>query len=275
MHLLSRIFSVLFDGLLLPFGAHRLAGLLVLSALTGAGLALLFRAASDQEKIRRARDVFKARVLEMRIYPDDFVLITRALFGALASQATYLRVALKPILVVLVVALPLFIQLEARFAHAPLRPGDRALVTATLKEGLDVRSVPVTLTGTPGVEVDPRPVRVPATREIVWRTSLQQSGEALPLTLTAYDRTYSFALNARSGSAVVGRARSAHGVVDPLIHPAGLPPIPEDSPVDQVRVSYQPDAYRLFGHRMGWLPVFLIGSMVGAILPAWLFKIQL
>ncbi len=273
MHVFSRIITLVFDGLLLPFGTHRLAGLLVVSALCGAILALLFRATSDQARIRRARDIFKARVLEMRIYPDDIVLITRALLGALAAQLTYLRVALKPILVVLVVAIPMFLQLEARFAVAPLRPGDRTLVTATLKEGLDARTIPADLQSAGGMRVDPSPLRVPATREIVWRTALAESGDAA-LTLTLYDRPYHFDVHASNGTGVVGRSRTAHGFADPLLHP-GLPPVPADSPVAALRVTYPDDSYHLFGRRMGWLSVFLIGSFVGAVLPAWFLRIQL
>jgi uncharacterized membrane protein (DUF106 family) len=273
LHAFSRILTLLFDGLLLPFGAHRLAGLLVVSALSGAALALLFRATSDQARIRRARDVFKARVLEMRLYPDDFALITRALLGALASQLTYLRIALKPILVVLVAAIPMFLQLEARFAAAPLRAGERALVTATLKEGLDAHAVPASLSAEGSIRVDPLPVRVPATREIVWRTSVLGPGDAA-LALTVYDRPYRFDVHTSAGTGVIGRSRAAHGLADPLLHP-GLPGIPADSPVAALRIGYPDESYRLFGRRMGWLAVFLIGSFVGAVLPAWFLRIQL
>ncbi|HEU4364969.1 MAG TPA: hypothetical protein VFT13_05830 [Candidatus Krumholzibacteria bacterium] len=273
MYALSRILSLLFDGLLLPFGSHRLAALLVASAVAGAALALLFRATSDQARIRRARDVFKARVLEMRIYPDDFVLISRALLGALGSQATYLRVALKPILIVLIVALPVFFQMEARFAPAPVRAGGHTLVTVTLKEGLDPRSVPAALSGTGDVRVDPRAVRVPATREIVWRAEIAGTNQPA-LALTVFDRPYEFALGTARGTGVIGRSRAAHGFADPLIHP-GLPVIPDDSPVAAVRIGYGDASYRFLGRQMGWLAVFLIGSFVGAVLPAWLLRIQL
>lgn len=265
--------TVAFDVLLLPFGSHRLAALLVLSALAGAGLALLFKATSDQARIRRARDVFKARVLEMRIYPDDFVLIARSLAGALASQLTYLRAALKPILIVLVVALPVFVQMEARFAPAPLRAGDPTLVTATLKQGLDPLAVPASLEGRGGVEVDPRPLRVPATREIVWRARLTES-DAPSLSLTLYDRPYTFPLAASRDTRVIGHTRAAHGVADALLHP-GLPPVPKDSPLAAVRITYPADSYRILGHRMNWLAVFLIGSFVGAVVPAMVLRIQL
>jgi hypothetical protein len=273
VHLFTRMITLLFDGLLLPFGSQRLLALLVMSALTGALLALLFKTTSDQQKIRRSRDRFKARVLEMRLYPDDIVLITRAFWGAIASQGTYLRVALKPILIVLVVAVPVFIQLEARFAHAPLSPGEQALVTATLKPGLDPTDTPATLTADHALAVEAAPLRVPATREIVWRMNVAERADAA-LTVRVLEKPYRFPVSTERNTRVIGRERAAHGVIDALIHP-GLPPVPGDSPVASVRVSYPEDSYRLFGANMNWLVVFLIGSFVGAVLPAWILRIQL
>ncbi|HEX5131832.1 MAG TPA: hypothetical protein VFX92_05020 [Candidatus Krumholzibacteria bacterium] len=273
MHLVSRILTLLFDGLLLPFGSHRLVALLVLSVVSGAAFAILFKATSNQDGIRRARDVFKARVLEMRIYPDDIVQITRALLGALASQGTYLRVALKPILIVLVVALPVFIQIEARFAHAPLRAGDRTLVTATLKEGLDPVKVPSALTASTSIDAEPESVRIPATREVVWRAGILDAGTG-NVTVTVYDRPYTIPVALERNTSVIGTRRAAHGFADALLHP-GLPVIPADSPIAHLRIAYPEATYRLAGTTMNWLVVFLIGSFVGALLPAWILRIQL
>jgi hypothetical protein len=270
---ISRIITFLFDGLFLPFGSHRTAALVVVSAVSGAALAILYKATSNQERIRRTRDVFKARILEMRLYPDDIVLITRALFGAIASQGSYLRVALKPIVVVLVVALPMFFQIEARFAPKPLTPPNHFLVTATLAPGVDVRGGDVTLTGTPGVDVDSRPVRAVASREIVWRVNVVSTGKQR-LTVSGYGSTYQFPLVTQQRASAIGGSRSAHAFADPLVHP-GLPPIPRNSPVAAVHVGYDADRYTVLGKRMGWLATFLVASLVGAILPAWILRIQM
>jgi hypothetical protein len=58
---LTFILTRFFDLLLAPFGDHRTAGLVALSVLMGACLTLLYRATSDARRIRRSRDIFKAR----------------------------------------------------------------------------------------------------------------------------------------------------------------------------------------------------------------------
>ncbi len=273
MAVLSSIFTAVFDALVFPFGAHRTLALVVLSLLAGAGLAMLYKATSNETRIRRTRDIFKARILEMRLYPDDIVLITRALFGAIASQGAYLRVALKPILVVLVIALPIFFQFEARFAPRPLDPPQHVLVTATLKDGLDVRDDDVSLHGTDGVRIDPRSVRAVASHEIVWRVAVRDAGNQA-LTLSAFGTDYRFPLATRERPKAIGGERRARSLFDPLLHP-GLPAIPQNSPIAAVHIGYDNDTYTAFGKRMGWLSVFLIASLVGAIVPAWVFRIAL
>ena len=192
--------------------------------------------------------------------------------GALATQGDYFRAAGKPILILAVVALPVFFQIESRFAARPLYFDERTLVTATLKPGLDARAVPVSLAGTQNIVVEPGPLRVRATREIVWRVGPASTGTQ-ELTARAYDVDYRFPVTAGSTSRALGRERST-GAWDALMH-AGLPPLPNQSALQSIRVDYPDASYVVFGRHLGWLTVFLLGSFVGAALPAWLLRIQM
>jgi hypothetical protein len=261
-----------FDLLVLPFESHRTLALVALSVVSGAAFAFLFRATSKPERIKRARNRFQARVLEMRLYPDDVVLLTRALFGALATQLDYFRAAGKPILILAVVATPVFFQIESRFAARPMQSGERAMVTATLKPGLDARAVPMTLAGSEGLEVDPRSVRVRASREVVWGIETQSTGTH-ELVARVYDQDYRFAVSAEANGRALGRERVARGW-DSFLR-AGLPPLPENSALQSIRVTYPEARYRVLGWRLGWLSTFLLGSFVGALVPAWLLRIQM
>jgi uncharacterized membrane protein (DUF106 family) len=269
MSLLTRVVDVL----VLPFGSHRTAGLVALSIVTGAALTLLYRALADETRIRRTREVFKAHVLEMRLYPDDMMLIMRALGGAIAAQGAYLRAAARPIIVVALIAVPFFLQIEARYAHAPLSPGENTIVTARLKPGLDVRAVPSTLTSTAGkittaAEIDARSVRAPAAREVSWRVNAQVARQ--PLELHVYDQKYRFDVSTQHNGRAIGTERRARSIMGGLTD-IGLPAIPSDSPIERVTVAYPHASYFVFGKRMSWLAVFALGTLVGASIPAvWL-----
>lgn len=273
MDSIARLITLFFDALVLPFGPRRAAALIVLSIVAGAVLALAFRATSHPGAIRRARNRFQGRILEMRLYADDGVLLTRAFAGALATQLDYLRAAGKPILIVLVLALPAYFQLETRFARRPLEANERVLVTATLKPGLDARAVPVTLTGLDGAAVDARALRVRASREIVWRVEAQDADRP-ELVVGVYDGEYRFPLCVSRAAPVLGVERRAGSGWNSLLHP-GLPALPEQTALQSIRVAYPSASYRVLGRRFGWLSLFLLGSLVGAALPAWLLRIQM
>ena len=272
MESIARLVTFVFDALVLPFGSHRALALVVLSIASGAAFAFLFRATSRPERIKRVRNRFQARVLEMRLYPDDVVLLTRAFLGALATQFDYFRAAGKPILILALVALPVFFQLESRFAARPLQSGERALVTVTLKPGLDARAVPMSLAGSEGVRVDPRSVRVRASREVAWQIETQNPGTH-ELVARVYDQDYRFAVTAEANGRAVGRERVARGW-DSLVR-AGLPRLPENSALQSIRIAYPDARYRVLGWRLDWLAAFLLGSFVGALVPAWLLRIQM
>ncbi|HKW15002.1 MAG TPA: hypothetical protein VJS69_11000 [Candidatus Krumholzibacteria bacterium] len=267
---LTAVITRIFDVLVLPFGSHRTAGLIALSMLTGAGLTLLYRALADEAGIRRTREVFKARVIEMRLYPDDLVLILRALGGAIAAQGAYLRVAAKPILVVALIAIPFFIQVESRYACAPLAPGARTVVTARLKPGLDVRQVPSGLAGT--AATDASSVRAPATREIAWRVNALPGRQ--PLQLEVYGQSYRFNVCAQRDGRAIGHERRARSLMGALTD-IGMPSISNDSPIETVTIAYPRASYALFGAHMSWLWVFALGTMVGASIPAVLLRVAL
>lgn len=266
---LTAVITRVVDVLVLPFGSHRTAGLIVLSMLTGAALTLLYRALADENAIRRTREVFKARVLEMRLYPDDMVLILKALGGAIAAQGSYLRAAAKPILIVALVAVPFFLQLEARYARAPLSPGENTTITARLKKGLDVRVVPSALTGG---SVDSRSVRAPASRDISWRVNATTGRN--PLELKVYDQTYRFDVCAHQDGRAIGHERRARSVMGSLTE-IGLPRIGNDSPIESVSIAYPHASYSVFGKRMSWLLVFALGSLLGASIPAVMLRVAL
>ncbi|HEU4929377.1 MAG TPA: hypothetical protein VFU38_06065 [Candidatus Krumholzibacteria bacterium] len=272
MDSIARVITVLFDAASLPFGSRRALALVILSVLSGAIFALLFRATSRPAAIKRARDRFQARVLEMRLYPDDPVLLTRAFLGALGTQGLYLRATAKPILILLVVALPVYFQLESRFARRPLHANERSTVTMTLKPGLDVRAVPLSLASSDELTVEPRSVRAPAVREIVWRIEPKIRGRHEVLA-RAYDVEYRFPVSAEDRARAVGVERRA-GAWDGLVH-AGLPPIPAQSAIQSVRISYPEASYRVLGARFGWLSLFLLGTLVGALIPMVLLRIQM
>jgi hypothetical protein len=269
----SQIMTRLFDVLLLPFGAHRMLGLSALSLVTGVALMFLFKAVSDQKRIKEVREKFKAYILEMRIYQDNIILIHKALFKALATNLTYLRVSLVPILVLVAFVFVIFVQLDERYGRQYLEPTDRALLTVSLKDGLDPMTVPVDLEPGEGLVVDSPPVRSTAFGQIYWRIKTTDPGNH-HMDVKVYDKTYSFPVCAERSNGPIGHVRVAGSIFNPLLYPS-LPQIPKDSPIKAVKLNYPKADYSLFGWRTHWLVVFIIFSFVGALIPKFVFRIEI
>ncbi len=287
---LSGILTALFDALAWPFGDHRGAALAAVSFVVGAVLIGLFRLASDPQRIQRARDRVAARILEIRLYADDPVLVMRALGGVLSANLGYLRAALRPILVLAVVAGLAWIQLEARYAVRPLRPGDEVVVTAHLRPGLDPRRLAVHAEAEGPLAIAAGPVRVPAERAVVWRVRLASvpsphtvAGDAPraasdapepALRLEALEQTWRVPIVVRARHRVVARHRDATSPIDAFVHP-GLAPPPRSHPVAGIDVAYPDTRYDFAGHRLHWIVVFLVGTTVGALIPKFVFRITI
>jgi hypothetical protein len=269
----SSILTAFFDVLVMPFGDNRAAALWALSLATGVALIFLFKATSNQERIKATRDAFKARILEMRIYQDDILLILKALGAALWTNVAYLRASLKPILVLLVVALPVFVQLDERYGRGPLAPGATTLLTVTLKDGVDPMTTPIAADGGAAVAIDAPPVRVPREREIDWRLEVREAG-VHPFTVTVYDTPYRFPVVAAESNRTIGHSRTANSRSDALLHPA-LPEIPRNSAIQSVTLRYPSPDYPLVFWRAPWWVVFLVLVSLGALIPKFLFRIEI
>ena len=273
IYFFSQMVTKMFDILVVPFGDNRMLALSALSFLTGVGLIFVFKAVSNQRRIKEARDKFKAYILEMRIYQDNIVLIHKALFKALGTNLTYLRVSLVPILVMVAVVFVVFVQLDERYGRRHLDSADRALLAVSLKDGLDPMTAQFQLRADDGLIVDSPPVRSSAQGKIYWRIRASEPGTHR-LHVNVYDKTYSFPVRAELSNGPIGHVRSNGSVFSPLLYPS-LPRLAKNSPVKAVELHYPTADYPLLLWRTHWLVVFIVFSLLGALIPKLLFGIQI
>lgn len=274
METTARVISQIMDVLVLPFGrTHHTLQLVWLSLLTGLGMAYVFKLTSSQKAIKRTKDRLKARILEMRLYQDDLVLILKGLGGALRGNFAYLGTIFVPFLIIIAPVAIVFMQLDQRYSRANLTAGETVLLSVKLKEGFDPFQTGVELTRAEGVSIEGKPARDAATRETLWELRVDSTGTH-PITLYAKGTTYSFPLVAEPFYRMIGNERSASGVFEPLLRP-GLPPIPAASPLEKIRVEYPPARHWLLGMRVHWIVIFLVYSLISAAALKFLIGIEI
>jgi hypothetical protein len=264
MELLSTIISKLTDLVLLPASwGGQAYGLAWLSILAGVGMAYVFKYTSNQEKIRLAKDRFKSYILEMRIYQDDFLAILRALSGALKSNLKYLGYTLKPLFIMIIPVIIVFMQMDERYGRKPLSPGETTILSVVLDEGIDPLGANVSLECSPGASIDAGPVRITELGEIDWRLKILSAGTH-SITIDVDGEKYEIPVTAERPHRFIGASRSSSSLIEPLLHP-GLPPIPSDSHIAAVHLEYPGVSYPFLFWHTHWLVIFIIYSLIGAL----------
>lgn len=227
--------NAFFDAVLWPASALPPWAQAVWLGAPGALLALaVFRYASDQEAVGRVRDRMTAHLLELRLYRDDFRVGLRAQAGLLAASFAYLRHALVPMAIMIGPFLLILAQVESRFAHRPLAVGEAALVTVTLDDDVRVRDLDAELVLSEALVRETPALRIPATREVVWRVRGERPG-AHALGIRIGDRPpLDRHISVSDGPAVPSAVRAGDAWL--LLYPAAAP-LP-DGPVRSVEVGY-------------------------------------
>jgi hypothetical protein len=237
----------------IDLGIEPLVSLIPVSVLAAIGMLLVFRHASDQAAIRRAKNLVAAHLLELRLYMDEPRLILRAQRDLIVANARFLKLMLRPVLVMTLPMALLLALMDGFYGHAPL-PADRpALVTLQLKGG---SSGPApSLEPTPDVVVETPPVRAISQQQVSWRVRpVRESKGELRIVQNFRVVTKSIVV----GEGVYYLSERRGSFADLLLHPTEWPLA--DNEIAWIEVQY-PSA-RIF--HLHWLIWFLLISGITA-----------
>ena len=249
-----------------------LAGLALVSLATAVALLLVFRKTSNQAQLAAVKRAIHAGFFELRLFGDDVPAILRTELEMLRHSLTYLRLSFVPVLWLIIPLTILIVHLDFYFGYTGLVPGTRALLTATLDHGghADAPSDrgsnggppvdSVTIEVPSSIRVDTPAVWFPGARQMVWRLTpsatgnyvvrVRLGGEAFEKTLKVSD-----GVGRRSPVRVRGRA------LEQLLNPSEAP-LPVDSQVNSMAVTYPRREIRVLGWDVNWLVLYFVLSFV-------------
>jgi len=260
MSLLNRIITGLFDLVFFPFRSlDPMWGLTVVSLLAGVLMLWIFGKVSDQGAIGLIRDRIRGNLIGIRLFGDDLGMLFRLQGKIFRQTLTYLRYAMVPMLIMLVPVLLILIQLDLRFGKRPLAPGEKTVITATLRAASPLQES-VELSVPEGVTVETPGVRIESEREVAWRVRVDEPGDYL-LTLRAGDDLVEKQLLADGRWGAVSALKTGGSWVDKLLHP-GETTIKGSNRIESVTVQYAPLSLSVFGFGIDWLLYFFVASIV-------------
>jgi len=250
MERFNAVTSAVFDLLLAPLGEERAWFDLVFWSVAGGIVALIvYKYASNQRGIQRAKNAIKVHLLEIRLFKEDIAQVLGATTKILLKNGLYLGHNLLPLLVMIVPMMTILFQLEARYAFDPLPVGSVNLLT--LKVDTSRPGAPDTATRLAeavrlelpaGLALDAPPVRT-AEGEVAWRFRAERPGDyVVPIQVGDERVEKRIAVGGPPRKVPVLRTKSFEGFLYP-----GEPALPADSALESVRLSY-PE------RDLGWLP---------------------
>ncbi|MFC2173561.1 hypothetical protein ACFLU6_13150 [Acidobacteriota bacterium] len=257
VRLFNVILTGLFEGILYPFRGSPWLGMVIVSVLTGIFMLIIFKYTSNQEAIRRTKNLLKAGFLELWLFRNDFRSQIGTTLNILGNNFRYMRYALTPMLFLIIPFIFILVQLDLRYGYRPLEPGEPAILTVTTDGSVGPGQI--SLSVPEGVTVESPALRIPLDNEVNWKVSAAKEGR-FELSLKTGTANAKKILVSSDRLLKVPRIRnrtiwSWQGV---LFHP-GEPPL--EAPYESIEIGYPASSLRLFGLSMHWIIPFLILSI--------------
>jgi uncharacterized membrane protein (DUF106 family) len=270
-----RAITKAFDALLLPFARlHPWVGLTVVSVVTGVVMLFIFGKTSNQTKIAETKAKLRAYVMEMWIFRNSTVVMFKAIGNVLRNNLQYLRHSLRPLVFLIIPVLVIMVQLGIRYQNEPLMPGDTAVVSVNLKDGTTPSRSGLELVAPKGVRVVSPALRIDAKGEIDWEIKAEQPGRH-EIALVAGDETVRKVIEVGPSQrvGVVGAIKARANSWNAFLYP-GEEPVPPDSVIESISVTYPHRELRLLGLNVHWLVAFFIISVAAGFALKGVFGIE-
>ena len=243
--LINRLLTPLFDLVCWPFLAFApIWAMTVISLVSGVVMVWIFGRVSDQTTIKSIRETIRGNLIAVRLFQSDIGVMLRLQRRIFGDTFRYMRYALVPMFVLIVPIVLIMTQLNLRFAARPLEPGEPALVKAYVRDGA-VLDGEVSLEVGDGIVVETKGVRIPSTREVIWRVRADKRGSHR-IVVRVGDETLDTRIIAGDGWGAIPQRRTGRGMLDTLLYP-GEPPISEAHAVEAVEIAYPPLELGVFG----------------------------
>ncbi|MDB5341202.1 MAG: hypothetical protein JWN70_6821 [Planctomycetaceae bacterium] len=273
MGMLNQFLNACTDWLLAPWSeASPWIGLTVASLLAAGVLVVLFHLSADQQALRRTRNRFIARLLELLLFQHDFRVNLSACGRILGANLSYLGAMLRPMLLGAVPLMLLFIQLACWFEWRPLRIGETAVLEVELDKSHPVSQTVVDVSLPAIARLDSPGVRTLATNEQAWRVRGTGGGSG-PIEVRVDGQTELKQLSVGNRLARLSPLRAQSSFWSDLLHPSE-PPLAHAGPVSRIEITYPERQLLIWGDEIHWSIAAVVLMMMFGLMLGRVFGVQ-
>jgi hypothetical protein len=247
-----------------------LAIVVVLSIVIGLLMVVLFGYTSNQKAIKIAKDQLKAHLLAVRLFQDQLHVVVGSYGRILRGTGRYLKLALIPLLYVIVPITLLIVQVDRYLGSTGISTNVPFLVTARMRNGDGLNDVSLDLPSE--IAMTAPAVHVPAEREVVWRWAASKEG-TYDIQVTVAGQHVPKTVHVSSELPRVSPVRLRGHFWERLFSSAESA-LPENSPVESIAVNYPERTIDIAGYEINWIWLFFILSMIAGFIFKELLGIQ-
>jgi hypothetical protein len=235
---------------------------LATAVVIGLLMVLVFRYASNQKAIGRAKDALKAHLLAVRLFQDQLPVVVRAYGKILLGTGTYLRLAFTPFLIAVVPITLLIIQMDRYLGWVPLQPSQAFLleVRADTPEALDQ----INLHLPDGLVTTAPAVHILHDKTVVWRLEAKQAG-GFDVDLAAAGQDVQKRVVVSSALERISPVK-LRGDFWGRLFSSAEPALPDSSVIQAITVDYPERTIRLFGVEWNWIVLFFVVSLAAGFI---------
>jgi hypothetical protein len=275
MNFINATLTTITEWALYPLSRWPLMALLIVSAVTGVLMTLVFRYTSNQKALGRVVDRSRGHLLAIKLFKDDLRGMFRSLahiFGLVAARLWY---SLFPVLVMVIPFLFLLAQLALRYEHRPLEVGESSVVRLQLTEDAWGSHQDVELETEGQIDVETEPLRDEAVHSVYWRIKPASTGASTLRWQLGSSHVEKELMVGESELQLekVSRRRAGTGMLDRLLNP-GEPAFGMFSPVSAIEIHYPRRATPILGWPIPWWLTFFAVSIVFALMMQPVFNVR-
>ncbi len=176
MRFFNHFVNKLFDIFLLPCNyLWDIVAIMLISLLTALIALIAYKYLSDSEKIKRTKGYIKGNILAIRLYKDFALEIVLSFFKSLWHILRYFMLNFVPLIVLIPVLFPVFLQMDLRYGFRPFNVGETIDVKLKLNKNFFDQGGEVGVKSSLVKEFK-SPVYIPALNEVSLRVQGAKKG---------------------------------------------------------------------------------------------------
>jgi len=248
---ITKIFNII----LYPFKfVNDFWGILFLSILSSFIVLIIYKYVSSPKRIKEVKNKIKSNILAIRIYRDFWKVILSSFFKSLFYTLKYFILNFGPVLIIILILGPVFMQMEIRYGMRPLKVGESFVIKARFSS--DINDLNIELLKNKDFKALMNPVFIRAKKEVNWKLKTVNKGFT-EVEIKVNSKIYKKRLIVGDSKEALSRKKMAKSSIYHFIYPVE-PLLAQKGSLEYIYVKYPSKLISFLGFKIHWIIYYLI-----------------